>query len=219
MNIHFCGEDFLLHPSGSLYWSRENMLIVSDLHLEKGSSFAHGGFFLPPYDSHHTLLSLQDACEETNCQRLLFLGDSFHDDAGYHRLSKENADIIDQFRAYSPVWVRGNHDSVYTPSGFNAFDEFECRGLTFRHIASRDDVYGEISGHYHPKIYKTKDGAKIVRACFIEDGRRMVLPAIGAYTGGLSVTDPSIKSLFTSEPNVYALGNDRVYKISYSEVA
>ena len=34
--------------SGALYWDDQSLLVVSDLHLEKGSSFAARGILIPP---------------------------------------------------------------------------------------------------------------------------------------------------------------------------
>ena len=45
-------------PEGALWWADEGMLVVADLHLEKGSSFARRGQLLPPYDTGETLARL-----------------------------------------------------------------------------------------------------------------------------------------------------------------
>ena len=44
--------------SGALFWEEQSLLVVSDLHLEKGSSFAARGVLLPPYDTAATLARL-----------------------------------------------------------------------------------------------------------------------------------------------------------------
>ena len=45
----------MLDPAGALHWPAVSLLAVSDLHLEKGSSYARHGQFLPPWDTHTTL--------------------------------------------------------------------------------------------------------------------------------------------------------------------
>ena len=40
---------------GALLWPARKLLVVADLHLEKGSSFAARGQLLPPYDTRATL--------------------------------------------------------------------------------------------------------------------------------------------------------------------
>jgi uncharacterized protein len=37
--IEFAGQKLILHAAGVIYWVQENILIFSDLHLEKGSYF------------------------------------------------------------------------------------------------------------------------------------------------------------------------------------
>ena len=54
-SVNICGKAFLAHKFGALYWPAEKALIVSDLHLEKGSAFAARGQMLPPYDTRETL--------------------------------------------------------------------------------------------------------------------------------------------------------------------
>ena len=49
---------FLADLSGALFWKEQSLLVVSDLHLEKGSSFAARGVLLPPYDTVATLSRL-----------------------------------------------------------------------------------------------------------------------------------------------------------------
>ena len=41
--IHLAGERLMLDPMGALFWPEQRLLAVSDLHLEKGSSFARRG--------------------------------------------------------------------------------------------------------------------------------------------------------------------------------
>ena len=53
--IHLAGERLMLDPTGALFWPEQRLLAVSDLHLEKGSSFARRGMLLPPWDTHATL--------------------------------------------------------------------------------------------------------------------------------------------------------------------
>ncbi len=210
MKIMFGGHEFLMHTSGALYWTSKKMLIVSDLHLEKGSHFALKGFFLPPYDSHHTLSLLRDICAETNCTRLLLLGDSFHDDKGYARLGDKDRDIFDRLKKHEPIWIQGNHDRDFVPDGFSGMSEYWCDGIVFRHEAAKNNDF-EISGHFHPKVEINRS---LSRPCFVESGQKIIMPSFGAYTGGLLVTDSAFANVLESEKRIYALGGDRVYAVA-----
>ena len=212
MKITFGPQEFLLHPSGILYWPDQSLLVVSDLHLEKGSHLARRGFFLPPYDSHETLERLHTVIASLSPQKILLLGDCFHDPKGYERLPKKERALFDGLLSYNPIWINGNHDGDFVPSGFSAHDAYTLNGITFRHEATANGEQ-EISGHFHPKTDILHKGAIITRPCFIEDGTKMILPAFGAYTGGLTTAHPSIASLLNKNNRTYALGKDKVYAL------
>lgn len=210
MKINFGNQEFILHASGTLLWPAQNMLVVSDLHLEKGSHFARRGYFLPPYDSHETLERLLDVCKATELKKILILGDCFHDAHGYHRLGIKEIELFDKIRKFDPIWIKGNHDGEYAPEGFIAYDEYTMKSIVFRHQASKNETGFEISGHYHPKVTLIHKGGKIDKDCFIEDGNRLILPAFGAYTGGLDISDNEIQSLFPNSFQTHILGTDKI---------
>lgn len=210
MKITFGQHDFLLHSSGILFWPDQSFLIASDLHLEKGSHFARRGFFLPPYDSLETLERLHAVIQELSPQRILLLGDCFHDDKGYARLPLKEREIFNRLLAYNPIWINGNHDGDFVPNGFAAYNTYTLKDITFRHEATATNQL-EISGHFHPKTDIIHKGAVITRPCFIRDEKKIILPAFGAYTGGLSIKHSSITTLMQPEVCIYALGKNKIY--------
>jgi len=212
MKINFANHDFILDPSGALFWLEESLLVVSDLHLEKGSHFALREFFLPPYDSQETLEKLHAVIQKLSPDKILLLGDCFHDSKGYNRLNRKARTLFDALLAYQPIWIKGNHDGEFVPSGFVAYETYLLKNIAFSHAAS-DVTTPEISGHYHPKVNITHKETTITRPCFIEDGVKFILPAFGTYAGGLSITNPAINSLFKEGANIYALGQDKIYEI------
>ncbi len=212
MKIVINGEDIILHPSGIAIMARARLAIVSDLHLEKGSHFARRGFFLPPYDSDETLLRLIAVLGEENISRLLILGDCFHDDKGYHRLQPRARALFASLLSFNPIWIRGNHDGDFVPPGFTAHDEYAEGGVVFRHINNGEDI----SGHYHPKAEIEHKGGYVMRPCFVEDGKRLILPAFGAYTGGLSLSSPVIRNLFPGAFRFHTTGR-KIYSFDALE--
>ena len=217
MKIGFGGHDFILDPSGALLWPEKRMLIVADLHLEKSSHFARRGYFLPPYDSHETLTRLMSVLMETDTERLLILGDCFHDRSGYDRLSPQDYQIFDELRDYNPIWIRGNHDGDFVPSGMESYDVYMDSGISFRHEPSGTAL--EISGHLHPKATIHYKGSLISRPCFIRDTTKMIIPAFGSYTGGLDVLDKSISQFFPGPTGIHLLGENKIYAIPMNLLA
>lgn len=212
MKIDFAGQELVLHHGGVLFWPRKSLLVVSDLHLEKGSHFARRGYFLPPYDSDETLTRLHELCRLFAPRRLLILGDGFHDEQGYARLGARERALFTELTHYDPIWIIGNHDAAFMPQGFAIFETYESHGLTFRHQAE-EGMSAEISGHFHPKRAIQHKGAMLSRRCFIEDGRKLIMPAFGAYTGGLFVDDPALRCHFTAPPRTFVMGTQRMFAL------
>ena len=205
----------MLDPAGALFWPATSTLAVSDLHLEKGSSYARRGQLLPPWDTHATLDRLTLLLRRYQPRVVLALGDSFHDGGGSSRLpAGEVARLRAMTEAHRFVWIEGNHDPC-PPNGVGGewTDAFATPTLIFRHQA-RLDTEGEISGHHHPKASIPARGSAVSRPCFVADSRRLVMPALGAYTGGLDVREPAISRLFPRGGRVFLLGRERLFSFS-----
>ena len=205
-----------LHPdlSGALFWPDRSTLVVSDLHLEKASSFAAKGHLLPPYDTADTLHHLQGAILRFRPARVICLGDSFHDGEAPARLDREDAARIRALSADRDwIWIRGNHDPAPPEDwGGRVASELTLGPLTFRHEALAAGPFGgEVSGHYHPKASVRVRARRLTARCFVTDRRRLILPAFGAFTGGLDVLNPAIARHFAAGFVAHLLGRDRVF--------
>jgi uncharacterized protein len=214
--IHLAGERLMLDPAGALVWPATGMLVVSDLHLEKGSSFARKGMLLPPWDTRATLDRLALLLRRYRPRIVVALGDSFHDVHGAQRLpSAELTRLNAMTEAHRFVWVQGNHDPT-PPEGVGGqwVETLPAPPLVFCHCATTSAAAGEISGHYHPKAAIPARGGAIPRPCFIADARRIILPAFGAYTGGLDVRDAAIMRLFPHGARVFLLGKERLFSFA-----
>jgi DNA ligase-associated metallophosphoesterase len=203
-------------PEGVLCWADEKLLVVADLHLEKGSSFARRGQFLPPYDTGDTLARLGAAVERLRPANVVALGDSFHDGDGALRMSgHDRAALAGMQRGRNWIWVAGNHDPA-KPAGLagDHVNSLAIGRLAFRHEPSPDPAPGEIAGHLHPAARVAGRGRSVRRRCFVGDGERLVLPAFGAYAGGLNVLDRAFAGLFGRPFRAFVLGKERVYAVA-----
>jgi metallophosphoesterase superfamily enzyme len=92
--------------------------------------------------------------------------------------------------------------------------------FTFRHEAV--PILGprelEISGHFHPKASIDARAKRVSRPCFVSDAHRLMLPAFGAYTGGLDVRDPAIAKLFPRGLRVFLLGQDQLFSFALEQL-
>lgn len=203
-DLTFCGERLTALPSGGLYWAAERLLVVSDLHLGKSERIARrGGALLPPYDTEETLNRLAADIGTAKPRSVLCLGDSFDDLTAAETLdARHRAQIASLQAGRDWLWLEGNHDPGPVDLGGTHLEVYRKGALTFRHIAEAGAAPGEISGHYHPK-------ARVKRAsrpCFMVDAKRLILPAYGAYTGGLDWTTPALRDLFADQAVAYLTG-------------
>lgn len=220
MRLELAGETLETDPSGTLWWPEHRLAVVADLHLEKGSAYARRGRFLPPYDTHATLARLEAVLERLRPDTVVSLGDGFHDRRGPERLEPDLAERLRRLTgAVDWVWVRGNHDPE-PPVGLGGRSALELRlgGLTFRHEPAEGNAPGEVAGHLHPKARVAARRLGAVRPCFAGDGRRLLLPAFGSFTGGLDVLDPAIASLFPHGFAAYLLGEERVFRLPHDRL-
>ena len=210
--IVIAGVSLLADPDGALYWPEQGLLAVADLHLEKGSSFAARGVLLPPYDTAATLARLARLIAHYAPRCVVALGDSFHDGGGPARLTAEDRDNLRRLqRGRDWIWITGNHDPEPAAGIGGAFHEtLTIDGLTFRHLPT--GAAGEICGHLHPVARIAHRGRTVSRRCFAADKTRMVMPAFGAFTGGLNVRDAAFADLFgTLAFTAHMLGEGRLY--------
>ena len=209
------GESAILDLTGAMFLPHLSMLVVSDLHFEKGTAWAKRRIFLPPYDTHATFTVLEQAVGYFAPRIVLFLGDSFHDEGGPDRL---DAKIVDRLYCLATgrelIWVTGNHDPVlpdYLPG--TCLSEYKSGSLHFSHIPDKG-VFGQVSGHLHPVAAVKGRGRTVRRRCFASDGARMILPSIGAFTGGLNLKDRAFDDLFNEKDLIaYAIGDSAVHAI------
>ncbi len=210
--IVLAGVPLLADPDGALYWPEQGLLAVADLHLEKGSSYAARGQFLPPYDTAATLARLVRLIARYAPRCVVALGDSFHDGGGPARLAGSDRESIGAMQhGREWIWITGNHDPEPADGIGGVFEPALAIGaLTFRHLPSGAD--GEVAGHLHPVARVSHRGRAVSRRCFAADERRMVMPAFGAFTGGLNVRAAAFADVFgTLAFTAHMLGDGRLY--------
>jgi hypothetical protein len=217
LRIRLMAAEVTLRASGALWLEAERTLVVADLHLEKGSSYAARGQMLPPYDTRETLRRLGVEVQALSPAVVVLLGDTFHDRKSEARLAADDAEALRELaRGRTLVWVIGNHDADGPQAlpGETA-DELAMLGLTFRHEPRAGLQAGEVAGHLHPAARVTASRGSVRRRCFITDCERAILPAFGAYAGGLNVRDKAFAGLFARPPLAGALGIDRVHAVGW----
>ena len=219
--VRIAGERCVLRCSGAMHVVEHDVLVVADLHLEKGSAFAMRGQMLPPYDSAATLSRLEAEIAEVNPRCVVLLGDSFHDSRSIPRMAATDRETLERIAfGRDWLWLEGNHDRDALGTDLDrlpgsVIETLSLGALRLVHEPQAGDQPGEVAGHLHPSATVVAHARRVRRPCFITDGQRVILPAFGAFTGGLNVRDPAIAGLFASPPLAAALGRDRVHPIAW----
>ncbi len=217
------GVAALCDPLGGLYLPDLSLLVVSDLHLEKGAAFARRGMMLPPYDTIATLKILASLITRYDPKIVVSLGDNFHDRKGSEHLPLPLREIIREMaRGREWVWINGNHDpdgTVDLPGSSN--DEMFYANLVFRHEpkAKATEALGEIAGHLHPSATVRRRDKTVRRPCFATDGARLLMPAFGVMSGGLDLRHKAMRGLFNHDALIaHLMGRDRIYSVRFGNL-
>ena len=214
--FELAGHAVIADADGVLVLPKLGTLIVSDLHFEKGSSYGMRGQMLPPYDTRTTLRRLAAAIDRHAPDTVIALGDSFHD-----RLADQRMDVadVDQLTALVAgtgrwIWIEGNHDPAPPPQfGGEVLHTLTLGDLVLRHEPTEGPAPAEIAGHLHPCARVRGKGRSVRARCFATDGSRLIMPAFGAYTGGLNICDPAFVRCFGQVPDALVMGRARVHPV------
>lgn len=202
------GEHMLACPSGAAFIPSHSALVVADLHLGKAERNARrGGGLWPPYEGEETLARLEGDRAAYRPDTIIALGDSFDDGHAAQALDETVRKRIESLaETVRLIWIAGNHDP--RPHGLpgECVEELSLGPLILRHIAQADTEIGELSGHYHPKLSLQIKGRRITRKCFLADERRIILPAYGAYTGGMRPDEPPLAGLMSKNAEAILTG-------------
>jgi len=216
-DVMVAGERLICDWAGCLYWPDQDTMVVSDLHLEKGSSFASKGSFVPPHDTAATLSRLAVRLAVWQPARVISLGDSFHDPLAHERLGERDGEKLRQImEGREWFWISGNHDPAPPEQlGGKGAREILLGNLTFRHEPLPGRHRGEIAGHLHPCGRIVRRSKSVRRPCFVTDQNRLIMPSFGAFTGGLNIRHEAFSGLFDEDGlSAVLLGRERVFHIS-----
>lgn len=219
LEIKFAGQRFVLDAGLGLYWPAQETLVVSDLHLEKATYLTQFGSPLAPYDTLDTLLRLEALVAKYKPISLILLGDSFHDQQAWERL--EETARLRLLSICSSVetchMIEGNHDlGLMTDAQLQFADDIQLNGIVFRH-EPKDSPMPQVIGHFHPKLYTSLHGHRLIGKCFAMNQNLFIMPAFGTFTGGLDMRDQVFTELAGGIPlKAYVVYRKTIAPVDYS---
>jgi metallophosphoesterase superfamily enzyme len=211
--VAVCGRQLVADNSGALYWPSQDTLLVADipLHSEHGGG-AHGA---QASGCRQVLLRLAETMDRYAPARVVALADA--DAAAAARLSPDEQEILGILQEEREwTWVTGRADLEVAPQlGGGACAELELSGLNLRHRPTAGWATHEIAGAMRPAARLSMYGYTLRRACFLGNGRRLVMPALGATADGLNVLDAAFRPLFAGGGMaVWMLGQEGLYPVA-----
>lgn len=218
--VLLCGKSFIADATGALYWPAERMLIVSDLHLERGSYLTDDGVIFPPYDTASAFEKLEEALDRYDPLRVIALGDSFCSDENA-RLSAHDADwLYDLIEDREWYWVC-DPDQALVPECFGGtvLPHVTLGGIKFRYEPVRAPISHEIAGRMHPIAQISEYGHVMRGRCFVSNGKRLILPSLGKYSAGANVLSTTFDSLLGHEGLfVWSINASRVNQVASGQL-
>ena len=216
--INFNNHEFKINNDGVLFWLEKKIAIVSDLHLEKGSSFASSGQFVPPFDSEETLNKLINFLKIHEVKIIILLGDTFHDRGALNRMSSKVKSIFDSLvENYEIIFVLGNHENKMKSAFIKFYERYIVDDIHFLHEAVLEKKH-QISGHFHPVASLKINSKLITEKCLIHSKNHIIMPAFGEFTGGLNINNPVFKPFLNRNYYIYFLTKKSVYKFASHDI-
>lgn len=179
------GYDFIMHPTGALFWEAKSILMISDVHLGKVTHFRKHGVAVPENSVLKNFEKMRLAVDFFHPQTVIFLGDLFH--------SKKNNEwvLFEKWVSETDakiILVAGNHDVIdqkhYEKLAIEVFSEMTIGKFFLTHHPEERENLFNFSGHIHPGIKLHGTGRQSLKLpCFFQKPNQMILPAFGEFTG------------------------------------
>ncbi|MCM8569487.1 ligase-associated DNA damage response endonuclease PdeM [Gramella jeungdoensis] len=185
LNIRIRSRDFVLHPSGAVYWPEQEILLIADVHLGKISHFRKHGSAVPVKAIANNFRKMDTLLKEFDPEHIVFLGDLFHSSINmeWHMFEDWHSTLDNQVHL-----IAGNHDIIsplkYEKLGIKLFSEVKVDGFLLSHHPEKRDGLFNICGHIHPGYKMRGDGKQQLKlSCFFQSQNQFILPAFGDFTG------------------------------------
>jgi DNA ligase-associated metallophosphoesterase len=190
VTVEAAGERLVLLARKAVFWPRERLLAIADIHFGKAAAFRALGIPVPRGTTSENLDALDALIDATGANHVLFLGDFLHARAAH--AAGTQAAMLAWRRCRCDLiltLVRGNHDKhAGDPAELLAIDlvdePWTVGPLSFCHHPDLDAPGYVLAGHVHPVYVLATRFDALRLPCFVLGPRRMILPSFGSFTGG-----------------------------------
>jgi metallophosphoesterase superfamily enzyme len=219
--ITVSGQQLVADNSGALYWPAQGALLVADLHLTdlQGEGGATNGLGNGSTGAaRRTLVKLAEVMDRYEPAQVLVLDGGAGDGAAAAGMTAEDVQILRILQEDRDwIWITGQDAGRAAPHlGGRACAELEISGIRLRPQPTPGWATHEIAASMRPAAHLSMYGYSLRRACFVGNGRRLVMPAFGASAGkSMNVLDEAFRPLFgTGGMAVWMLGHEGLYPVA-----
>ncbi len=198
------GEEWTLLPEKAVYWQKEKLLIISDLHLGKISHFRKAGLAVPFQAKNKNLEELSFLLLNHSLKTVIFLGDLFHSDN--NAATELYIELFASFPDLRLILIKGNHDvfdnSLYEKLDLEVMDRMDLGPFSFTHAPEDTPGYYNIAGHVHPAVRMRGKGRSSLRLpCFYFTESHAILPSFGVFTGSFTIKPHKTDQIYAILPD------------------
>lgn len=216
------GLSLQLLPGRAVWWPAEQTLFVADLHWGKEATFRQRGGMPIPDITRHELDRLDRLLVDTNCRRVVLLGDLVHSTAGRSAVVSSQIEswrqaIDRRLPGLELLLIEGNHDrsagALPDTWGLTRLAApVQIGPLNCAHYPEEVGPGPGLAGHLHPRIDLRRGPDRLRLPCFWLRGEQLTLPAFAWFAS---------HSAIAREPGdrVFAIADDEVLELERDEAA
>jgi uncharacterized protein len=211
----------------SLYFPRQGILAISDIHLGLEEIIIKQGMMIPKNQFRDASLKIEKLLKKLRPKKVILCGDIKHEFGTISKSEwKETLDMIDLITKYSKlILIKGNHDAILGPiarkKNVEIVEKFIEENLLFVHgdklINIPKKIQTIIIGHEHPAITLEHEGRVEKYKCFLFGKYKrkdlIVIPSFNFVTEGTNILEEQLLSPFLKKIDdfeVYISG-DKIY--------
>jgi DNA ligase-associated metallophosphoesterase len=201
--LELAGTEIWLLADKAMYYPTYRTLMIADAHFGKAAAYRKLGQPVPHGTTQSNLHRLDALLARYACDHLVFLGDFLHAPG-----SRATA-TLEALRAWRTphrslhiTLIRGNHDlragDPPPDLAFEVMSEPLLLGpFALQHEPDAHPTHHVLAGHVHPVYRLRGNGRQSLRLpCFYVTDRISLLPAFGAFTGGMEIKPDADSQVF-----------------------
>jgi DNA ligase-associated metallophosphoesterase len=194
LSIKLAGAELWLLADKAIYYPAHRALLIADAHFGKAAAYRRLGQPVPHGTTDDNLQRLDALLAAYDCQHLIFLGDFLHAPES-HAASTLSAihGWRERHTALAITLIRGNHDKrAGDPPPTLAItvvpEPLILGPFALQHEPDPHATHHVLAGHVHPAYRLYGKGRQRLRLpCFYVQANVSLLPAFGAFTGGMDI--------------------------------